>query len=97
MQTRSPASVCVAGEGLSRGCVCRDKIPDNEAHERASNTRQKSPGGPFRHGVGRTWRVAGCVGAGLRGSAAGGGIAGVMPEVGREGRGCLGTGWRAED
>lgn len=39
--------------------------------------------------------VAGCVGAGPRGSAAGGGIAGVMPEVGREGLGCPGTGERA--
>lgn len=38
--------------------------------------------------------VAGCVGAGPRGSAAGGGIAGVMPEVGREGQGCPGTGER---
>lgn len=28
-RTRSPASVCVAGEGLSQGCVCRDKIPHN--------------------------------------------------------------------
>lgn len=36
--------------------------------------------------------MAGCVGAGPRGSAAGGGIAGVMPEVGREGRGFPGTG-----
>lgn len=41
-----------------------------------------------------TWTVAGCVGAGPRGSAAGGGIAGVMPEVGREGLGCPGTGER---
>lgn len=42
-----------------------------------------------------TWRVAGCVGAGPRGSAAGGGIAGVMPEVGREGQVCPGTVGRA--
>lgn len=42
-----------------------------------------------------TWRVAGCVGVGPRGSAAGGGIAGVMPEVGREGRGGPGTGAQA--
>lgn len=40
--------------------------------------------------------MAGCVGAGPRGSAAGGGIAGVMPEVGREGQGCPGTGERAK-
>lgn len=43
-----------------------------------------------------TWRVAGCVGAGPQGSAAGGGIAGVMPEVGRGGQGCPGTGERAK-
>lgn len=42
-----------------------------------------------------TWRVAGCVGAEPQGSAAGGGIAGVMPEVGREGLGCPGTGEQA--
>ena len=45
----------------------------------------------------RTWRLAGCVGAGPQGSAAGGGIAGVMPEVGRAGRGCPGTGELAGD
>lgn len=39
--------------------------------------------------------MAGCVCAGPRGAAAAGGIAGVMPEVGREGRGCPGTGVRA--
>lgn len=44
-----------------------------------------------------TWRAAGCVGAGPRGSAAGGGIAGVMPEVGREGWGCPGIGAVAKD
>lgn len=39
--------------------------------------------------------AAECVGAEPRGSAAGGGIAGVMPEVGRAGRGCPGTAERA--
>lgn len=38
-----------------------------------------------------TWTAAGCADAGPPGSAAGGGIAGVMPEVGREGWGCPGT------
>lgn len=42
-----------------------------------------------------TWRVAGCVYAGPRGAAAAGGIAGVMPEVGKGGQGCPGTGGQA--
>lgn len=82
----------MAGEGLSQGCVCGDK----------KSRQLKLGGNPQNHGGNSvevpvsTWRAAGCVGAGLRGSAAGGGIAGVMPEVGREGRGCPGTGGRAE-
>lgn len=49
-----------------------------------------------------TWTVAGCADAGPPRSAAGGGIAGVMPEVGREGWGYPGTevkagGWGADE
>lgn len=66
-----------------------------EGHEEGGQTRSRAAvcGAGEELSLGCVyWRVAGCVGAGPRGSAAGGGIAGVMPEVGREGQGCPGTG-----
>lgn len=71
--------------------------PAEVGHEEGAQTHSRAAvcGAGEELSLGCVLRVAGCVGAGPRGFAAGGGIAGVMPEVGREGQGCPGTGGRA--